>query len=249
MTVVSVEYLMFYEILLYQGLPFMNNGDFIRLVLFFTVLILITVFNGLILVKITTPINILERVWADQTVKTIILTLFWILFPLQIAAFIDGFYLEKWMIQVTRHEVRSDSIPEGAELRVVHLSDLHIGSFGSREAVLLKKVKDLGPDLILITGDYVNFRDRYEAALKTLRKIGEIAPMYLSSGNVEKTFHPESELLKHELPFIEEGFIEFEKHGAKLYLAGTDEWKPGEVEKSAELLKEKTRTIVNKFFM
>jgi predicted MPP superfamily phosphohydrolase len=45
---------------------------------------------------------------------------------------------------------------EGALLRLLHISDIHVERLGRREALLLQFVRELHPDLILLTGDYVN---------------------------------------------------------------------------------------------
>jgi predicted MPP superfamily phosphohydrolase len=44
----------------------------------------------------------------------------------------------------------------GALLRLLHISDIHIERLGRREALMLQFIRELHPDLILLTGDYVN---------------------------------------------------------------------------------------------
>jgi len=41
-------------------------------------------------------------------------------------------------------------------VRLLHISDLHVERFGRREEQLLRKVQAAAPDLILLTGDYLN---------------------------------------------------------------------------------------------
>ncbi len=45
---------------------------------------------------------------------------------------------------------------EGALLRLLQVSDIHVERLGLREALLLQSIRELHPDLILLTGDYVN---------------------------------------------------------------------------------------------
>lgn len=45
---------------------------------------------------------------------------------------------------------------ESVLLRLLHISDIHVERLGRREALLLQSVRELHPDLILLTGDYVN---------------------------------------------------------------------------------------------
>ncbi|MGQ9500790.1 MAG: metallophosphoesterase [Anaerolineae bacterium] len=45
---------------------------------------------------------------------------------------------------------------ESVLLRVLHISDIHIERLGRREELLLQYIRELHPNLILLTGDYVN---------------------------------------------------------------------------------------------
>jgi predicted MPP superfamily phosphohydrolase len=75
---------------------------------------------------------------------------------------------------------------QGKTLRIVHVSDLHWGAFVSHEYLKrsFKTIAAQNPDMILITGDFVNklIEDRadYEEALRTLSRA---APTYAVPGN------------------------------------------------------------------
>jgi predicted MPP superfamily phosphohydrolase len=61
--------------------------------------------------------------------------------------------------QVIRQRLRFPGIHASLEgLRIVHISDIHAGSFTNQEAVEkgIEKIQSLNPDLILFTGDLVN---------------------------------------------------------------------------------------------
>lgn len=65
----------------------------------------------------------------------------------------------KYRYEVRRQKIRSSKLPTAFEgLRVVHLSDIHAGSFDDPAAVQrgIDKVMALKPDLIFFTGDLVN---------------------------------------------------------------------------------------------
>ncbi len=50
-----------------------------------------------------------------------------------------------------------DSLPRGAPpVRLLQISDLHVERFAHREQKLLRMVRLLAPDIILLTGDYIN---------------------------------------------------------------------------------------------
>lgn len=74
--------------------------------------------------------------------------------------FLHGITLGKYAYRVERHRLGIKGLGQGFQgLRVVQISDAHLGSFeGTPEPVLdaLKQVQSLEPDLILFTGDLVN---------------------------------------------------------------------------------------------
>lgn len=65
-----------------------------------------------------------------------------------------------YKFKVYRVDIPHKALPESFEgLKIVHISDLHLGSFGYRYGVLERAVKiinELDADLILFTGDLVN---------------------------------------------------------------------------------------------
>lgn len=70
-----------------------------------------------------------------------------------------GIVYGRYDFRVHRIKLKSKRIPKSFNgLRIVQLSDIHIGSFGDQEGVAkgFKMVQDLNPDLILFTGDMVN---------------------------------------------------------------------------------------------
>lgn len=67
----------------------------------------------------------------------------------------------KYDYRVHRHTLAFKDLPEAFDgFTIVQLSDIHCGSFGSREAVLrgILKANELQPDVTLFTGDIVNDR-------------------------------------------------------------------------------------------
>jgi predicted MPP superfamily phosphohydrolase len=90
-------------------------------------------------------------------------------------------------IVVTTHKLASHELPQGLEgYRIVHLSDLQSKEFGKEQRPLLRKVKELKPDLILMTGDLVDSShfDR-KASMMLMDGLLDIAPLYFSVGNHE----------------------------------------------------------------
>lgn len=68
-------------------------------------------------------------------------------------------FSNKYRYQVNNIDLNFDTLPEPFKgLRIVHISDIHSGSFTNKEAVEkgVQKILDAKPDLILFTGDLVN---------------------------------------------------------------------------------------------
>jgi len=65
----------------------------------------------------------------------------------------------KYKYQVKKIQLDYDNLPPAfAGLKIVHISDIHSGSFTNKEAVMkgVERIMEEKPDLILFTGDMVN---------------------------------------------------------------------------------------------
>lgn len=68
----------------------------------------------------------------------------------------DAFFIEPNFPRVIRQEVFIRGLPESLDgLKIVQLTDLHIVRYGKREGRALRKIRRLKPDLICLTGDYI----------------------------------------------------------------------------------------------
>ncbi len=73
-------------------------------------------------------------------------------------------WIEPFRVQVTQQTLRLKSWATGTVLRVLHISDIHFEGHSPREAEVLAQVAALHPDLILLTGDYLNISSVYDPA-------------------------------------------------------------------------------------
>jgi len=70
---------------------------------------------------------------------------------------IDAYVVEPQLVQTTERSLAFDSLnPDAPPVRVVHLTDVHIERYSYREAAIVRKVNALHPDIIVLTGDYIN---------------------------------------------------------------------------------------------
>ena len=65
------------------------------------------------------------------------------------------------------------------------LSDLHGAQFSEDGTELVDKVRELAPDIIALTGDFVTDEGDLEAVEKLTPRLTEICPVYFVSGNHE----------------------------------------------------------------
>jgi uncharacterized protein len=76
----------------------------------------------------------------------------------------DIFYIEPFRLTVS--DVVVNGAPEfipGRSLRILQLSDMHVEHIGPREREMMQKVDELAPDMIVLTGDYINKSFRTDA--------------------------------------------------------------------------------------
>ena len=99
-----------------------------------------------------------------------------------------GFVLyQNNIIEKTYIEYSSGRLPQAFNgYKIVHISDLHNKSFGKNQEKLLKKIEEISPDIIAITGDLIDRRKyNLEVALSFVKGAVDIAPVYYVSGNHE----------------------------------------------------------------
>ncbi len=99
-------------------------------------------------------------------------------------------YLQNNIIDVTKYNLKYDKADE--PIRIVQLSDLHSKPFKK----VLKKVDEIKPDIICITGDYINDREKNKKKmLKYAKALVSKAKVYYITGNHERRLENFDELM------------------------------------------------------
>lgn len=101
---------------------------------------------------------------------------------------IGGFcWLQNNLLVVSHYTYESDDLPQAFDgYRIVQISDLHNATFGVDNGRLLKKMEELSPDLVVITGDIVDSNHTYiEVALSFAERVAAEYPTYYVTGNHE----------------------------------------------------------------
>ncbi|MEN6357139.1 MAG: metallophosphoesterase [Armatimonadota bacterium] len=104
---------------------------------------------------------------------------------------IDAFCIEPNWVQVTHHTINTKKLPSGAKLRIVQLSDFHMTSFNGRVRSMINLTSAGKPDIIVLTGDYLNRKDPagFAELTRVGRELSTIAPTYAVEGNWDNYKH------------------------------------------------------------
>lgn len=97
-----------------------------------------------------------------------------------------GFFFGRWQQQLRPIEYQNKSIPSTfSGFKILHISDLHLGSFSGHEEQLehtVKAINEAEPDIICFTGDLCTIDCREAAPFTAILK-GIQAPVYAVLGN------------------------------------------------------------------
>lgn len=145
-----------------------------------------------------------------------------IIIIIAIALLIYALIENRFMLKVRHEKI-------GAGIRIAHISDLHKRSFGTGNRWLLKKTADENPDIIFISGDLIT-RDctSFEHVSELLKKLCEIAPVYIIFGNHETDLPEDCKktytkaLRESEAVLLENETVTAEINGRKLNISGIE---------------------------
>ena len=127
---------------------------------------------------------------------------------LLIGCFILWQHFELKKFRITSYEYQTDKITQSVNFAVV--ADLHAHVYGRDNDILIQKIKEQKPDIILVPGDMIvsRYPETYETAYQTFEKLTEIAPVYFSNGNHESRVS--------KVPVMQtEAFLEYENRVRK----------------------------------
>lgn len=109
------------------------------------------------------------------------------------ACFIYAFF-EAERISETYVELRTEKLPAGTKLRIVHLSDLHVDGPHDVYSKLPERVNALKPDLIIFTGDSLNAAGGLPVFRETLSKMNARLGRFAVRGNHDIWYWREQDL-------------------------------------------------------
>jgi uncharacterized protein len=111
---------------------------------------------------------------------------------------VDMYFVEPNWIAVERVTIRNARLAAVLnDIRVVQISDLHVDAQqGFREASLVRTVNALEPDLLLITGDFINDREGKASAVEVVRQFTSKVGKYGVPGNNDNYRYKPGEMRK-----------------------------------------------------
>ncbi|MDE7104814.1 MAG: metallophosphoesterase, partial [Ruminococcus sp.] len=136
------------------------------------------------------------------------------------------------MLTVSEYNYKSDKITaEMNDFKIIQISDLHNKSFGKNQKYLIKKIKELNPDIIVITGDIVDSNHtNISKAMDFVNGAVEISPVYYVTGNHEHWLDDSeiqeliSGLNGTGVKTLNNESVKVEKNGSSFVLSGLDDY-------------------------
>ena len=111
----------------------------------------------------------------------------------------DAFLREPHAVEVTTLALPLAKVPPGRELRLVQLSDLHMGAFSPYHQRIAQLVNAQRPDLIVLTGDFLENRHNIGEVERFLSLLRAARGMVAVQGNWEYWTRMEGEVLRRHL--------------------------------------------------
>ncbi len=147
----------------------------------------------------------------------------WIIMAVLLISFI---WWQNNGLMVTTITFSNEKLPiEFDDYRVLQISDVHNKAFGHKQSKLLSQIKDLTPDVIVVTGDlFDHSKPGIGDAMLLMEEAVKIAPVYFVSGNHEAWFDMyeayKQELIDMGVTVLENEKIELIKDHAVIELIG-----------------------------
>ncbi len=113
------------------------------------------------------------------------------------ALYFKGGYISSYWLETTGFEIKYEHLPEAFDdFTIVQISDLHNGRFNAENYDLTEAVEDANPDIVVLTGDMVNYgTTRFEHTFSLIEKLANKYEVYYIFGNHEQNIRVANMLL------------------------------------------------------
>lgn len=108
---------------------------------------------------------------------------------------------ENITVEINKLRVTSKNLPKAFNnFSIAHISDFHNSEYGKNNEKLIDILKSENPDIIVITGDFIDSRrTKFEIAVSFAQQAVKIAPCYYVTGNHEARLGSKYQELKTSL--------------------------------------------------
>lgn len=151
-----------------------------------------------------------------------------VVFVFLIAVFVSCTVWENRFPETVEYTVKQQGIPSAFDgFKIAHISDLHNAEFGQDNEYLINEIKEISPDIIVMTGDMVDSsRTNIDIAVSFAEKASEIAPCYYVTGNHEGRLNCKDikeKFRQSGVTVLENEAIVSERNGESITLIGMDD--------------------------
>ena len=112
-----------------------------------------------------------------------------ILIIILVALILYGIWLyhENNIINITEYDISDKDLPKSFDgFRIAQISDFHNTTLGNDNDILIEDIKKENPDIIVITGDYIDsYHTKRDISERLAKRLVQIAPVYYVTGNHE----------------------------------------------------------------
>jgi len=109
---------------------------------------------------------------------------FLVLLFLVFSAILYGIFVEPNRVVVKRIIIRDDHLFNAWHgLRIVQVSDLHITKIGIREKLVIRKIAEIEPDIVCVTGDLAQWGSSYSEVVRFLKSLKSRYGVYVVLGD------------------------------------------------------------------
>ncbi len=127
-------------------------------------------------------------------------------------------------IEVTHYTISGPKIPPEFEgFKILQISDYHCDTVPG----LIEEIRSQSPDIIVSTGDLVHDKGSYEPGIQLVKKLLEIAPCYMVTGNHDVWRSDYSELERYldrtGAVTLHDKTLYLVRNGARIALSGIDD--------------------------
>ena len=130
-------------------------------------------------------------------------------------------------ISTKTYEINTPLLEEQNVIKIVLISDLHSTIFGKDQSVLIDMVKEIVPDLIILSGDIIDDIVPVTGTRLLLSGISGMAPIYYVTGNHEyrsrKIHGIREELMSYGVIILSDSYVKIEINNNEIIIAGVDD--------------------------